>query len=76
MYKASYLHWHFTLSVRPYSSSRASIKPNSMADRKIAERLGMTYDEAQLLVAQARNEADNPAFKVRGQKPICMTKLM
>lgn len=31
---------------------------------RLAERLGMTFNEVQLLIAQARNEADNPAFKV------------
>lgn len=29
-----------------------------------AERLGMAPNDAQLLIAHARNEADHPAFKV------------
>ncbi|OBT57341.1 hypothetical protein VE04_02528 [Pseudogymnoascus sp. 24MN13] len=37
---------------------------SSLAIYPLTERLGMAPNDAQLLIAHARNEADNPAFKI------------
>lgn len=37
---------------------------SSLAIYPLTERLGMSFQDVQLLIAQARNEASNPAFKV------------
>jgi len=37
---------------------------SALALYPMTERLGMTFEDVQLLVAHARNEASHPAFKV------------
>ena len=38
---------------------------------QVAERLGMTLAEVQLLVAHARREADHEGFKASGAQSAC-----
>lgn len=45
---------------------------SSMAIYPFTERLGMTIQDVQLLVAHARNEADHPAFKAYFPLYVCI----
>lgn len=58
-----------SLAIYPFSNSyKHNSRYGPWLTGHLAERLGMTVNEAQLLIAQARNEADNPAFRVSFQQ--------
>jgi len=46
---------------------------SALAIYPMTERLGMSFEDVQLLVAHARNEASHPSFKVVPHPTLCDT---